>query len=514
MSASQERGLILGLGLATWMEFYTFDAVNLVLPDLAGAFGISRDQSSWILTVFSSALFLGIPISIWMASSVGHLKYIIACTAVFALASLGCACSTHFETILMWRAIQGFSSSGLIMWWRATIYMVFRGPKRSACLKRVSVMLYSGTAAGLLFSGYITDHVSWRLIFLPDVAVAGLAISLLRRHFPLLEGLQEAKRKSPDAFGILLLGIALVTIQIVLSRGEVDDWLGSWTIQTQFWIGILSMLSFIAWQKHEQNRSPLLRLDLLRYRHTLASVFLGLFAGMILTGSLYALPEFLREISQQNLNASTTGRVMSTYPVTAALFRLAVTPLIAKFGQRKAMAFAMCMLIASMWLMARLVTLATPAYFYVLPLMLYAFCLAPMLSSIGGGTVAKLPQDQQLDALSVYMTFRQLGAALGVTLITVLLNRREVLHSGRLFDHLTAGNLQLGRWLMVTAAKVQLHDATAIDAAPIALKMLAESAGRQAATQAYVDAFLFMGMVGLLALCFVPLMSPSPVVKK
>jgi MFS transporter, DHA2 family, multidrug resistance protein len=221
--AGATSGMLLGLGLATWMEFYTYDGVNLVLPDIAGTFGISRDQASWILTTYISALLFGVPLSIWMAGRVGYLHYIVGSTVIFAVASVGCAAVPDFETLLVMRAIQGFAGAGLTMWWRAGVYILMKGPQRSASMMRISVMLYLATTVDLVFCGYVTDNFGWRLIFLPNVVFAAVAIRLLVRHFP--GGLRPADPRAvpADKIGIVLLGIALVSLQIVLSRGEIDD---------------------------------------------------------------------------------------------------------------------------------------------------------------------------------------------------------------------------------------------------------------------------------------------------
>jgi DHA2 family multidrug resistance protein len=138
-----------------------------------------------------------------------------------------------------------------------------------------------------------------------------------------------------------------------------------------------------------------------------------------------------------------------------------------------------------------------------------------MLSAIGSGTVSKLPNAQQLDAVAIYMTCRQFGASLGVTLITTLLDRREALHSSRLFQSLSPGGMPTQNWLgTMTADAVRRGGASGLDASHMALRLLNEAGAAQAATLAYADAFLFMAVVGLVGLCFVPLMSPSPVVKK
>ena len=428
-NAGPSRYMLLGLGLATWMEFYTYDGVNFVLPDMAGTLGISQDEASWILTTYLSALLFGVPLSIWLARRVGYLRYIIASAAVFAGASVGCMAAHDLATLLAWRAVQGFAGAGLTMWWRASVYMLMPLPQRGGSTMRISVMLYLATAAGLVFCGTVTDNFGWRLIFLPNMLFAAVAIRLLVQHFPDVPRPADARATSADTPGIMLLGIGLVSLQVVLSRGEIDDWFGSPRIQLLTWTGMIALLLFVAWEINPRNPTPLLQLRLIRNRHVQAATSLGLFAGIILSGSIYAVPEYLRNVFPYQLSATQAGRIMCVYALTAAAIRPVVATVIARFGQRKAMTFAFAMLVGSMLLFARLMTTATPVTDYALPLILYAFCLAPMLSATASGTVSKVPLAQQLDAVAIYMTFRQFGASLGVTLVTILLDRRETLHS-------------------------------------------------------------------------------------
>jgi MFS transporter, DHA2 family, multidrug resistance protein len=512
---ASSKVMLIGLGLATWMEFYTYDGVNLVLPDMAGTFGVSQDQASWILTTYLSSLLFGVPLSIWMAAHIGYLRYIIGATVVFAITSVGCATSPDFATLLCWRALQGFAGAGLTMWWRASVYMLMPGPQRSKSLMRISVMLYLATSAGLLLCGYITDTISWRVIFLPNVAVAVIAVRLLTRHFPAVPAPTDARTTGIDKLGITLLGIALVSLQIALSRGDTDGWLGSARIQDLFWTSAIALVLFVGWQSSPRNSAPLLHLRLLRNRNLQAAASLGLFAGVILSGSIYALPEFLRNVYPTRLSATQVGRILCVYSLTAAAIRPLVTMAMGRFGQRKAITFAFGMLVVSMLLIARLMTTQTPAAMYMIPLVLYAFCLAPMLSAIGGGTVSKVPGPQQLDAVAIYMTIRQFGASLGVTLITTLLDWRETVHSSQLFAHIEAGGAETRAWMNTVAQEAVSRGGYAPQSAhSMALQMVSNAAAQQAATLAYADAFLFMAAIGVGALSFVPLMSPTPVVKK
>jgi MFS transporter, DHA2 family, multidrug resistance protein len=513
LSPRHLRMLLLGLGFATGMEFYTADSVNLVLTDLSGSFGVSGDEASWSLTVYSSALFLGVPICVWLAGYVGHKNYLIGAVLLFAASSVISATALNFDTMLIARAFQGLAGAGLVVWWRGTVYLLLPKPMRSESLMRISTMLYLSSAFGMLFSGYITDQFSWRLICVPNLAYAAAAIWLLTRYFPDLP--VERSERPTDWPGIVLIGVTLISLQVILSRGEIDDWFGSSRIRMLCWLGGSALVLFAIWQTSPRNPAPLLHLELLLDRYVLSSALIGILTGIIISGSLYMLPEFLRNVASQPLSATQTGRVMAVYALTAAAVRPLVVGVVARFGQRKTICGAMVCLIASMLLINRFMTTDTPAAYFYLPLMLYALCLSALLPSVGSGTVARIEQPQLLDGVSLYMTFRQFGAALGVALLTILVERRETLHSARLFDHLRTSSQVMQDW-MTTASHIIVARGgySALDSHQIATKLLAETGGRQAATLAYADAFLFMAVVGIVTLCLVPIIPPTPVAPK
>ena len=512
MSPAQTRLLLAGLGLATGMEFYTFDSVNLVLPDLTGTLGVSADEASWLLTVYSCALFLGVPVSIWMAGHFGYKRFLLATIVAFAGASMGCALSPDLDWMLFWRALQGLAGAGLVVWWRASIYVLMPKPQRSPSLMRVSTVLYLSSAAGLLVSGPITDHFNWRLIFLPNLLYAGGAIWLIARYFPPLPPPSDKRLIETDWPGITLLAIALISLQIILNRGEIDDWFGSPHLRLLAWTGTAALLLFVAWQASPANRTPLMRIELLRDRRVMSSALIGVFTGMILSGSVFVLPEFLRNLSSNTHSATQTGQIICVYAISAAAIRPSMVGLIARIGQRKAIAVALGMLIAAMVLFNRFLTTGTPAGYFILPLILYACCLSPLLPAVGSGTVAKIEQNKLLDGVSLYMTFRQFGASLGVALLTIVIAHRETLHSSRLFEHVRYDNPVTRNWLASVSNTLTAHGGyTPFESTRAAMRVLAETGAQQAATLAYADAFAFMAMVGVLALCVLPVVPPTPV---
>jgi MFS transporter, DHA2 family, multidrug resistance protein len=508
LSPRQSRNLLLGLTLATGMEFYTFDSMNLVLTDLTGTLGVSRDEASWLLTIYSCFLFLGVPLSIWMAGHFGYKRFLLWTTVLFAATAVGCAFSPTLGIMLVWRAMQGLAAAGLVVWWRAGIYLIMPKPKRSPSLMRVSTGLYLASAAGLLISGYLTDHINWRLIFLPNLAMAAGAVWLLRDAFPRLPQSTAPRLQHTDRWGLILLAITILSLQIILSRGHIDDWFGSTHIRALSLISTAALIGFVCWQRSSINLYPLLDTSLIKDRNVMAAVLIGICTGMILSGSLYVLPEFLRLVDSQTHSATQTGCLISFYALTAAAIRPSMAKLIAKFGPRKMIAMALTMLVAAMFLLNGWLTSSTSDGYFLLPLALYAGCLSALLPSVGSGTVGKLEQSKLLDGVSLYMTFRQLGAALGVASLTIFIEQRETVHSSRLFEHLNSANERTSGWLAIVTGHLFSHDGADTGAARLAsIGLLARSGSRQVDVLSYADCFLFMAAVGVVAMCLIPLIS-------
>lgn len=151
--------------------------------------------------------------------------------------------------------------------------------------------------------------MNWRLICVPNLAYAAVAIWLLLRYFPDLP--VTSSERPTDWLGIILIVVTLVSLQIILSRGQIDDWFGSPRIRMLAWLGATALILLAIWQTSPRNPPPLLGLELLFDRYVLSSALIGIFTGMILSGSLYMLPKFLRNVASHPLSATQTGRVMA-----------------------------------------------------------------------------------------------------------------------------------------------------------------------------------------------------------
>jgi MFS transporter, DHA2 family, multidrug resistance protein len=509
LPATQAKFVLLGLTLATAMEFYTFESVNLVLPDMAGGLGVSFDEASWILTIYSSFLFLGVPLSIWLAGHYGYKRFLMWTTGLFALMSVGICLSATFQAMLLFRALQGLAGAGLVVWWRAGIYLIMPRLKRSPSLLKVSTGLYLASATGLLLSGFLTDHFNWRLICVPNCVLAAGALWFLRQNFPDLPRSESQRLQRTDRIGLLLLAIGILSLQTILSRGHIDDWLESPHLRVLAVVSTASFIALLHRERNPRNLYPLLDVSLLKNRFVVAAILIGVLTGMILSGSLFVLPEFLRQVDSQTHSATQTGRLLAFYALTAALLRPKVAGLIAKYGPRRTTAAAVFMLISSMLLLYRWLTIGTPDGYFLLPLVLYACCLTMLLPSLGSGTVARLDQHNLLDGVSLYMTFRQLGASLGVAFLTILIENRETLHSSRLHEHLNLANETTAAVIHSASRYLVAYSGADVSGGAVQpLALVSRLAAHQVEVLSYADCFLFMALVGAVTFLLVPLIAP------
>ena len=219
--------------------------------------------------------------------------------------------------------------------------------------------------------------------------------------------------------------------------------------------------------------------------------------------------EFLRLVDSHTHSAAQTGRLIAFSALAGAALRPVVSKPAAKLGPRKTIAASLCMLILAMLLFYRYLTTSTPDGYFLLPLALYAGCVTTLLPAIGQGAIGKLEPGSLLDGVQIYMTFRQLGASLGVAFLTILLERRETLHSSRLYEHLNLANETTSTALSSMSSFLYTNSgASPTGTRLMSVGLLARAGEKQVATLSYADCFLFMAMIGGIAFCFIPLLAP------
>ncbi len=311
----------------------------------------------------------------------------------------------------------------------------------------------------------------------------------------------DVEAHKADLLGIAFIVTGIVALQTVLSRGEIDDWFGAPRIIALTAFGIACNFAFFAWQLSPYNRHPLLHLERGADRGVLSAIVLGTVLGMLLSGSLFLTPQYLRRVESHS--ALQTGEMLSISALSSIAVFCCVKPLfkaLLKFGGRSVIGFALFVQMLSMGLLGHVVTSDTPDYKLWIPLLLNGVFVGMTVPALAVAAFTKVPDKDVSNARALYYGARQLGASLGVTFVVILTDHRGTMHSSRLLEDLFSRNLS----------------AIGLVAGPFSGKQasgLAASLMKQATVLTYADVFYSMAALAAAMLVLLPLLpssTPSP----
>ena len=487
-------GTLLALTLATGIEQWTGSGLNVTLTDLTGTLGSSADEASWAITIYGVAFAIAVTLSHRLASYFGNRRLLTASSALYALASLGCAASTSLESFLVFRVLQGLAGGTFLV--RTLVFITHRYARqdRAGTLRVYGAgFFFIGRFAAPILAGWFADNLSWRFLFLVTVPAMALSGWLFHRYAA-KHWNDEVETHAPDLLGVALLVIGVAAAQVVFSRGEIDGWFDSPLIVTMASVAILGNLLFVVWQLIPMNRTPLLNLAFLRDRGLFSAAVLGIVLGMLLGGSLYVIPQYLRRVESHS--AFQTGILMSISGMTS-IGVLLLTPtlarMIGKLGGKSVMIIALAAQMLSMGMLGHLLTDNTPDRDLWIPLLLNGIFVGIAVPTLALAAFARMAEHQSSSARAIYYGARQLGASLGVSLVVVLIDRRAAFHSSRLIDSLFSRNL--------ATLGITVDPQASMDARRLAGMVL-----KQSLVLTYADVFYAMAALAAVTLLFLPLL--------
>lgn len=493
---------LLALLLAVAAEYWTSAGVSLTLPDITGTLGASSDETSWALTAYTTAFAVGIALSHRLSAVFGNRVYLTFCATLFAISSIGCGLSSGLPSFLVFRILEGFGGGAFLV--RSFVFFT----QNISISERAHVVTNFGMEFFLigrflanLAAGWMVDHASWRYLFAVSSALAALAALLFALFCADYWRELDKDGKPVDLLGVALIVVAASTLQVALSRGEIEDWFSSNLICWFLVIGLIGNLSFVLWQLSVRNASPLLDLRYLKTKTVYAGSLLAFALGMLLTGSLYVIPQYLRVVEAHS--ASQTGLLLSVGSAATILLSwllLRFQGLVRRSGARAVIAAALVVEMVSQLIFAHVLTPDTPDYALWLPIFLNGAFLALSIPTLGTVTFQGVDESETSSARAIFYGVRQFGASLGVTLAVVLIDRRSWLHSGRLFEG------YFNRNLSALAQNTSITDASA--------KALDLVVRKQSMVLSFADIFYVMAGIAFFALFLIPLLpgaAPAPI---
>ncbi len=284
------------VAMAAFMEVLDTSIANVALPYMAGNLGASNDQSTWVLTSYLVSNAIILPISGWLAGAFGRKRFFMVCLGVFTVSSLLCGMAPSLGVLLLFRVLQGAGGGGLQPMAQAILADTFPPQQRGLAFALYGITAIMAPTIGPTLGGWITFNYSWRWIFFINLPVGVLTWLLVRRFVedpPYLGRLKAAGVKL-DYIGIALLTLGIGALQVLLDRGQEDDWFGSRFITTLVVIATVCLISLVIWEWFQ--KAPIIDVRMFKNFNFASSSLMMFTLGIMLFSSLVLMPQFLQTL--------------------------------------------------------------------------------------------------------------------------------------------------------------------------------------------------------------------------
>src|SRR6266481_3052294 len=484
--------IALTLTIATFMELLDTSIANVSLPHIAGGLGTSLDEATWVLTRYLVANAVVLPLSAWLSRVFGRKNYYMTCVALFTLSSFLCGVAPNLGSLIFFRVLQGIAGGGLAPSEQSMLVDAFPPAKRAAAFGLYSMAIVCAPALGPTLGGWITDNSSWRWIFFINLPVGILSLFLTSRLVTDPPAFTEERRRIKasgnakiDYVGILLFAVGFGCLEVVLDKGQEDDWFGSPFITAFTVVSLTALVGAVIWELHQKD--PVVDLTLLGNRNfALASVLFFLF-GFILFSSTVLMPQLLQSL--ENYNATTAGMALTP----GALVIVAMAPFIVRLipivGAKRLIFIGFFFLAVALWHQGHL-SLNADYGVFAQARMLQGFGLGFLIVPISQVAYSYLPLEKNNKASSLTNLFRNEGGSFGITFANTMLAQRGQFHQSILAQHLTPDTSIYRDWLQQVASAFIHAGYSAIEAVNRAEGQLYSILTQQASLLSYFDCFV------------------------
>jgi len=483
--------------MATFMEVLDTSIANVSLPHIAGGLSAGVDESTWILTSYLVSNAIILPMSGWFSGLMGRKRFYMLCVAVFTLSSFLCGLAPNLGALIFFRVLQGLGGGGLQPSEQAILADTFPPAKRGMAFAIYGMAVVVAPAIGPTLGGFITDNYSWRWIFYINVPIGIISLLLTSRLISDPPHLRNDRKRliRIDYIGLGLLAIGLGALQVVLDKGQRDDWFESHLIIVLTTIAVAALVAVIFWEWHHEH--PIIELRLFRDRSFATANLLMFMLGFVLWGTTLLIPLFVQTL--MGYPAEQAGLVL----MPGGLLIIALLPLVgrmlARTDPRWLMVFGFCMLAAAMFYMTSF-NLQLGFGNVTLARLIQGGGMAFLWVPINTVAYSYLPREKNNAASGLINLARNVGASMGISYVTTMLDRRAQFHQSRLAAHLDPANPRLQQ--MLHGATGALQARSGARALQQAYALLQFNVQRQASMLSYIDNFYVLAVVSL---CLIPL---------
>ncbi|HEX8710629.1 MAG TPA: DHA2 family efflux MFS transporter permease subunit [Terracidiphilus sp.] len=491
--------------LPTFMEVLDTAIASVALPYIAGSLSATTSEATWVLTSYLVANAVILPASNWFARRFGRKRFLLICVIIFTIASFFCGAAPSLAVILLARVVQGAGGGALQPLSQSILLESFPVAQRSKAMAAYALGIVVAPVLGPTLGGWLTDTYSWRYAFYINVPVGILAVIMIARFVHDPPYIKHAKVRPFDNLGFGLLIVWTGCLQIVLDKGQEDDWFGAVWVR---WAVAALVVALILWiWRSWTNPDGIVNLHILRDRNFRTGLILIALLGMCIYITITILPLYYQEV--MGYTAFAAGLVVGPRGIGSFVGSPVIGILGTHFDNRKLLCggfigFGICALIFGS------VNLDIGPLTLLLPITLTGFALSFVFVPLTTLTTVTISNQDMGNATGLFNMLRNIGGSVGIAMATTELTRRADLHQTEIGAHLTPTSpiFQHATHMMAPYLGRDLGHAQAF---PASMAMLYRMLLRQAALMAYVDVFRWTALLAFVCAGAVWLFGKEPV---
>jgi len=468
--------------LATIMQALDTTIANVALPHMQGSLSATQDQISWVLTSYIVAAAIMTPPTGILAAKFGRKRLFIWAVSGFTVTSMLCGIATSLEEMVLFRLLQGVFGAALVPLSQSVLLDTYPREKHGQAMALWGVGVMVGPILGPTLGGYLTDIYNWRWVFYINLPFGVLALLGIIAFLPETER-DHARRF--DGFGFALLSISIGALQMLLDRGELLDWFGSTEIIVETVVaGTCFAMFLVHMLTHER---PFLEPAIFHDRNLSIGLIIIFLVGVILLATMALLPPYLQNL--MSYPVITTGFILAPRGVGTMISMMLVGKLINRFDQRALIGVGLALAAYSLWEMGGF-TPDVSQWALVRTGIIQGLGLGFIFVPLSTITFSTLAPRYRTEAAGLFSLMRNVGSSIGISVVIAMLSRNTQINHAEIASQVTPyGMMMQAPWLPSFWSPATQAGVTALN----------DEVTRQASAIAYVDDFLLMMWVTVLA---------------
>lgn len=417
--------------LPTLIEIIDTSIVNVSLDHIRGSLSAGIEEATWAINAYLVANAIVIPMSGWLSRLFGRKNYQVGSIAVFTISSFLCGSAWSLQSLIFFRVVQGLAGGGMVPVSQSILLEAFPPKQHGMAMAIFGIGAMVGPILGPIMGGWITDNWSWRWIFYINIPIGALAIAMNLAVIQDPPWMQRLRMRI-DYAGLVLLAVGLGSLQLVLDRGQQQDWFSSELIVAFALVSVFALATLVV--NELTIAQPIVNLRLYKDRTFATGSLVMFFLFFNLFGSIVLLPIYVQSL--MGYSAYDAGMVLGPGGAATLLVMPVVGKLVQKVNPKKILAVGIVICAYTTWTMSHF-NLQADFWTFVWPRVTLGLGMGLSFIPLTTLTLSHIPRELMGQATSMYNLLRNMGGSVGIAFVTTFLARRTQFHQTRLVEHLT-----------------------------------------------------------------------------